>query len=480
MLNKFFIFFATYRKREQYQLESNAPTTIPSNYAYIEQYVWGQNQGHAFLAYNYQINDEIELETSLSYNFYEVNPDSNFYVIQNAELSEAAPSYKYALSESTKIDTQMTWITDAFTLVAGIFYENIESFPKTQNLVAPFDDGGALVDDLSAFVDENGLTFGLLGLTESQFGQRNYFNRGGFGQVQFDMSEKAKITLGARYDYNSLFKDTVNPRASLVYLHSESLTSRLTYGSAYIQPSNYYRWENWGNPFAMHIPNIDIQPETIDSYGYAAVYFAENYSLSLDLYYNQLKDVIRPSAAPAQADNYPYFNPFRAIIGEQPDTGFVEINANQGEITTYGGEFEFTHKYGELLTKVSYSYVDGDDGGFSIAKTSKHKINVNLNYAVNEKWKMGSSLRYFSAVNTTASNSQYGSGASGELDFAGAFVVYLNTIYEVNDAISINLALDNLLDRKFHHAAPYAESIWIQPRAPQAGRKIWINMQAVF
>ena len=468
----------------QHMLETNALTTIPTNYAYISDNVWSQDLGHAYIKYQQELSRRLNISATASMGHYEVLPISNFQIIQDADLSQVSPSYKYALSKNTNYELQAIYKTDDYTLVGGIGFEDVQSFPKTKNLnYGQFDTSGPLIDDLSLFVDENGYTFGLLGLNESQFGERNYHNASAYLQGQSKFGEHFDITFGARYDKNSIYGSTLNPRLSIIYHHSDTHSSRISHGSAYIQPSNYYRWENWANPFAMHIPNQDISPETVDSTALSTTYFKDNYSIKAEVYYNTLNNVIRPVPASAQAGNYPYYNPLRQIIGEAADTGYVEINANQGQITTYGGEIEFNIVNGNLDTSLAYSYVAGDDNGFDIAKTSKHKLVANIQYS-QEKWTFGATVRYYSDVNTGAFNSQYGIFAGGEdqgkMKFDGATVVYTNLNYSFNDHLTLKLSIDNLLDTKHYGAAPYGESVWIEPKAPQAGRKINLGVSVTF
>lgn len=459
----------------QHMMETNAPSTIPENYAYVEDYTWGQNLGHANLRRDWKATNKLDLQASVSFGRYEVDPSSNFYVIQDVGLTSAAPSYKYALSDSLEFDVQGTWTGDKATIVAGLVYQDIKSFPKTQNLDHPFDPAGSLEDDLSAFVDDNGNTFGLLGLNEATFGLRNYDNLGGFVQAQVPMGTKLEVTAGLRLDHNSIYDETINPRLGLVYSASKELSVRASYGTAYIQPSNYYRWENWANPFAMHIPNLDIEPETVTAYMAGASWRKGNLSLQADVYYNDLEDVIRPIPAPLQEGDYPYYNPLRTVLGADPTTGFVEINANLGSLHTYGGELELGFKRGGLVTSFSYAFVDGEDGDLPIAKTSNHKFIANFTYT-RDIWDFGGTLRYYSSVNTTAFNSEHGLGADGSLSFSGDTVAYLNTSCRLTKAIRLNLNVDNVFDTSHYGASPYGESVWITSKAPQAGRKMMLNL----
>lgn len=468
----------------QHMLETNALSTIPTNYAYVKENVWAQNLGHAYIKYEHELSQHLTYSATASIGHYEVLPKSNFYIVQDTDLSLGQPSYKYALSQNSHYELQAIYEGDNYTLVGGLAFENVQSFPKTKNLDdGPFDASGPLIDDLSMFVDDNGYTFGQIGLDKAQFGEHNYHNASAYLQGQSKIGEHLDITFGARYDKNSMYGSTLNPRLSIIYHHSDTHSSRINHGSAYIQPSNYYRWENWANPFAMHIPNQDISPETVDNTALSTTYFKDNYSIKAEVYYNALNNVIRPVPAATQQNDYPYYNPLREIIGESPNTGYVEINANQGQITTYGGEIEFNIVSGDFNTTLAYSYVAGDDNDYEIAKTSKHKLLANIQYQ-HHHWTFGGTIRYYSNVNTAAFNSQYGIFAEGqyggEMKFDGATIIYTNLNYQVNGQISVNLGIDNLLDTSHYGAAPYGESVWIEPKAPQAGRKVKLGVTVNF
>lgn len=465
----------------QHELETNAPTTIPSNYAYVENNVWGQDLRHMYVSYDKPLSDKANLQVTVSAGDYEINPASNFYIVTNSAMSTGSPSYKYGYSGYVRGNVQSDFqLMDKVSVITGLSYEKVKSFPKTQNLNnGPFHLDGKLEDDLSMFVDSTGHTFGLTGLTEKKFGERNYYNFGYFLQGEIAALPNLSITLGGRFDYNSIYKETVNPRIGVVYKPAEKTSVKALFGSAYIAPSNYYRWENWANPFALHIPNLDIKPEKLTSLSLSVTqYIANNASIRAEVFQNNLKDVITPIAAGPQAGNKPYFNPI--AISDKPyesflvnPTGyFVEINANQGEITTKGFEIEGTYKFGNLLSGLSYSFIDGDDNGADLPKVSPHKIVFNTNYT-NEQYSIALTGRYYSAVQTAKGNSMY----AGKT-FDGAFLLYFHATYNVTSVLTLKLSADNVLNTKSYASAPYGESIWIQPRAPQALRTIYIGLGA--
>ncbi len=316
----------------QHQLESNAPSAIPSNYAYVRNNVWGQDIRHIYGIYDLIKNENFNLETLVTLGDYEINPASNFFIPIDTNndnlLDSAAPGYKYGYSGYLQLGIKSDWmVNEKLNFIAGLTADNVISFPKTKNLQHPFALDGLLEDDLSQFVDTNGYTFGMIGLTDSVFGKRNYKNFGAYVQAQYSPFEKLSITLGGRFDYNSIYKETFNPRVGVIFKTTEKLTFKALVGTAFIAPSNYYRWENWANPYAMHIPNLNIKPEKLRSYEVSGIYFpTKSLSLRASIFRNDMTDIIRPIPAGDQPNNYPYYNPLRLLIGELPNTGFVEIN----------------------------------------------------------------------------------------------------------------------------------------------------------
>lgn len=467
----------------QHTMETNAPATIPNNYAYNDSYVWGQDLRHAYISYDKSIGDDMLVTATVSAGDYEINPASNFLLFQDAELSETSASYKYGYSRYYKGEIQFDWdITDRFHIITGFSFEDVLSFPKTKNLDSgPFRTDGDLVDDMSSLVDpETGYVFGLVGLTDSKFGERNYSNTGFFLQGDIDILKNLTLTLGGRFDYNSIYEETINPRAGLVYKPSSDLSLKALVGTAYIQPSNYYRWENFANPFILHVPNQDIKPEKITNISLSSTYYASNnLSIRLDLFRNNLTDVIGAAVVGTefnQGENY--YNPYRAVLGEDPSVDWAEINTNLGKIYTQGFEVDINYKLDNILFNLSYSFVDGKDEekDHPIAKISPHKVNLKSDYMIGD-FTAAVSLRWYSKVQTLKENAVYGDVGDMTYEFEGAFITYLNLSYDFSKHFAVNLAVDNVLGTKHYSAAPYAESGWVMHRAPQALRKIFFGIK---
>jgi outer membrane receptor for ferrienterochelin and colicin len=471
----------------QHQLESNAPSSIPSNYGYVRNNVWGQDIRHMYLNYEVYRLGKIDVDATITVGDYKINPASNFYITtdsdENGKLDSGNPGYKYGYSGYVQGSIKSDWrISSKLNIISGISFENVISFPKTQNLSSPYSLDAGLQDDLSYFVDQNGYTFGLLNLTEDIFGERNYSNFSSFVQAESKPTKNLIFTIGGRYDYNSIYKGTFNPRVGIVFKVSEKFTLKALGGTAYIAPSNFYRWENWANPYAMHIPNLDIKPERLQSVETSGIFYASrSVSLRTSVFYNNMSDIIRPISAPEQANGYPYFNPMRETIGESANTGFVEINDNLGQITSYGLEVDFIYRVKDILLSFGYSYTDGLDKetNSNLPKVSQHKLNTNISYTNNKLY--GSiTARYYSDIWTDPFNSYYGINQPNEGNIQGTIVVYTNIGYRLFPKTTLSLSVDNLLNTKHWGSAPYGESIWIQPRAPQSLFKLFAGINFSF
>lgn len=465
----------------QHYYESNAYSTIPVTYSFTDDYIWGQDIGHAYAKYNFVENEDFALTGNLVGGRYEVNPASNFLYFTNGHTNtDIIHEYKYAYSAYLNPSLQGFWdISNNISLNAGLSYAYVKSFPKTKNLEeVQFDKSKGFEDDLSYFVDDEGYVYGSLELTDSIFGLRNYQNFGSFAQMKIQVIDEIILTLGSRYDYNTIYGSTFNPRLGLVANPNQKISIKALFGTAYIQPSNYYRWENWAAVIGMHIPNIDIKPEQLRSYELSLNYLLnKNFSFKVLGFRNDMTNIIRAIVVtPEEYNNgHPYYNPLRTLIGEDPYSGFVEVNDNLGTMYSQGFETDINASFSDFILKFSYSYLYGEDSesDYELEKISNHKIVGNLSY-VRNKFSVALTGRYFSDISASAFNSVYGiSGVQAGEKIPGGFVLYSNISFNISENLILNLAIDNMLNTKHYGASPFAESGWIMARAPQPMLQIY-------
>ena len=122
-------------------------------------------------------------------------------------------------------------------------------------------------------------------------------------QDEWQIGANLDLVSGVRYDNYSDFGDTINPRIALVWRASDTLTTKLLYGSAFRAPS-------FGELGLQNTPGVvgnkNLAPETIDSYELGLNFRPRLYfQTSFNLFTYQAKDLIelRPSAGSNQTSN---------------------------------------------------------------------------------------------------------------------------------------------------------------------------------
>ncbi|HET6555829.1 MAG TPA: TonB-dependent receptor [Prolixibacteraceae bacterium] len=102
--------------------------------------------------------------------------------------------------------------------------------------------------------------------------------------------KKTDLTLGGRYDHNSVYGTTINPRVGVISQPHEKITFKLLYGSAFRAPTNF---ELYSSLAGARISNPDLKPEKVQSYEANIIYTPVKILLvQANVFKNQLTDVI--------------------------------------------------------------------------------------------------------------------------------------------------------------------------------------------
>ncbi len=101
---------------------------------------------------------------------------------------------------------------------------------------------------------------------------------------------KTNFTLGGRYDYNSVYGKTINPRIGITNQPNDLFTFKLLYGNAFRAPTNF---ELYTASSGVRIPNEGLKPEKIQTYEANIIYSPFNIlSVQINLFHNDLRDII--------------------------------------------------------------------------------------------------------------------------------------------------------------------------------------------
>jgi outer membrane receptor for ferrienterochelin and colicin len=341
---------------------SQVPTSAtikPDNGVYNKNVFYGSGVTTANMAYADSIGN-VRSVTSLQGSFYEVNPKSNFRNLYGS----MEHGYKYAMGSMIKLDEQISIaLSRNMNVMGGLTYELFHSIPKSVELAEP--------------IARNGATEGILlnsaeaynpGGIPAKFFDLKYHNVGSFLQGQFIAFKKFAMTLGMRYDNNSRFGSTVNPRAGLVYNHSSKTTVKALYGTAYWAPSPHTSFEQYGSFYSLdsgktyrssfwHLPNPGLKPTTSQTTEISINQkLSRNLNLTLTGYYTQMKNLI--SDVSDNGNTNLYNNQY---LGYRVD--YIEVPVNAGTQRSYGGNCmvnsTFTVGNSKFNAWTSVSYVNG-------------------------------------------------------------------------------------------------------------------------
>jgi outer membrane receptor for ferrienterochelin and colicin len=333
----------------------------PSNAVYNKDVFMGQGISMANASYKKSFG-KITTTTSILASEYVMDPKSNYRNL----FSGMEPAYKYSFGSLVKGEQQVDWkASEKFNITGGATYESYYSIPTSADLAAPIDPDGALhgtyIGTKSHYMP-NGL--------EAKFYMLRYRNIGSYLQVQYAPVETVNFTFGARYDINSRYANTFNPRAGVVYRPTNKTTIKALYGTAFLAPTTFdcyayygaFETVDSGRTFRsnfMHLPNPHLKPITSKNAEVSVShYITNNFSVTFDAYYTVLSGL--HEFADDNKTTKLYNNMFNGI-----PVGYVEVFVNQTRQVNYGGSIQLNYKHSIgglcLNSYLSVSHTNGFD-----------------------------------------------------------------------------------------------------------------------
>lgn len=338
------------------QSSSSFPST--GNNAIYNSDVFFRNTITAVSAvYSKQIQD-VTLTSKLSSNAFEISPESNYRnVFVNLERG-----YKYGFETMRATEQQISWLaSNDLTLIGGVNYAIFEALPKTA--------------DLDMKVDVNAPIHGIIqgtrlpknpgGIPDEMYFLK-YSNYGMYMQAQWEPLDMLSVTAGARYDYNSRYGPTFNPRLGIIFTPTAKSTLKMLYGSSFLAPSPNSAYEHFGSFTSSDsgatysssywlLPNPHLEPQYMKTLEINYQQFIDkNLSLSVSGYYiwgNNLYAFVPDSGN----TNY-YGGKYKGW-----DVDYIEVVVNQGHQRNYGImasiDYTFSHSWISARSYASVSYV---------------------------------------------------------------------------------------------------------------------------
>ncbi len=421
------------------------------------------------LKHRLALNDWMELLSSAGYQYYELDPTSNYG-------RDTFDNFIYERSKAVKIEEQLNCDYTSGKLVLGFSAKRVSTMPYL-NSRDPFDGG----DSFQGFPVERLLTADGRMVSVPELQKQVYWYYGGFAQITHEVTDRLVLTAGCRYDWETFNHDeTFNPRASLVYRLGEGESLKLNYGKAYIFPSPYFRFKAWADESAQYVhlnPDIfgeKLSPERLESVELNWQKIQKDFSWSISLFWAQTRDMIQESGIEIPG------NTFFLTDGRVVSNGTVELPANFGMQTNVGVELSSRIRImPELNIDLQYSFINArirmGDEEFDAPKVSNHKVAIGVSGTVLDRFQYSLTGRWHSDIHTQRTNSVY----HGD-KMAGAFLLDGNLrVLDIFPGADLEFKANNLLDRHYYGAGTASEDSVAGvslPRIPQAPFQFYLGL----
>lgn len=427
----------------------------PNNVIYNYGNFFGHSVGVLNLSYEKQLNKQWKTSSFLTYSNYRLNPESTF---QNVYTS-FEKAYLFSVGRMLKAEQLVSWSPNSkIDATAGITYEDFFSVPRGHDLAFP-----VTSDDYTPPPIVNSVyPKNLKGIT-ADLPQVRFNNLGAFVQASYKPHKNISLVVGTRYDYNTRWGATFNPRTGIVWEFLPKTTLKGLYGSAFLAPSPLISYDQFGTFFSLdqgatyqsaffRLPNPNLKPQLVNTFEIGInTYALKNFRFNLSAYRTAISGLF--SYVPDAALNNIYKGQYKGW-----NVGFIEVVTNQGEQLNYGGSLRIDY-VGEIQKSkfnayFSYSFVDGEvdaDGdnktpAVQIPAVTPHIFRMGVEYQ-HRKWQVslrGMALgkqRAFTPSLTNPLNRQ---------EVEGYFLLNLSTNYRFNDSFTGFLLVRNLLDARYY------------------------------
>lgn len=344
-----------------YSAVPTSTTFKPDNGVYNKDVFYGQGVTTASATYNETLG-KIKSVTTLVGSFYSVDPKSNYRNVYGG----MEHGYKYSTGSMIKMEQQLAYQhSSKLNLTGGVTYEVFEAVPKTPELQRPVNKNGAATGVLLNSISENNP----LGI-EAKFFALTYDNIGSYLQGLYTPAQKISFTIGARYDHNSRFGATFNPRIGSVFHPFEHTTIKTLYGTAYWAPSPMVSYESYGSfnttdngttyqSDFWHLPNPGLKPMTSKTFEVSLQQkVGKHFNVTLTGYKTQIQNLIQDVS---DNDNTNLYQ--NKFLGW--NVNYIEVPFNKGIQKNYGGNIMVNSAFriGTLECNFysSLSYIQGKE-----------------------------------------------------------------------------------------------------------------------
>lgn len=291
--------------------------------------------------------------------------------------------------------------------------------------------------------------FGLEAGTPNQIQDHNMWSL--FAEDTWNITEPFALTAGLRYDDHEVFGDQFSPRLYGVYTFSDALTVKGGVSTGFKTPKTTQLYNGivgfGGQGTSPQFGNPDLKPETTVSTELAAYWqHPAGHNFNATIFHNKFEDKIASQKCGSTT------NLACTPTGEYADLGYSTSSksVNIDEVVIQGLELAGKWKATEnIAVRANYTYTDseqksGDNKGKPLGNSAKHMANATLDWSVNDRFNTFLTLEHRSKR-----YDQVHPWTNKDLHYKGYEMLHLGASYLINDNLTINGRVNNLLGKDF-------------------------------
>jgi len=267
-----------------------------------------------------------------------------------------------------------------------------------------------------------------------------------------DVNDGINLTLGTRYDQNSLFGGVFNPRMGIVLLPTHPLYVKFLYGRAYQAPTP---WEKYSH-VQTRVPNPDLTPERVQTFEFILGNRWPRLQTELSFFTSDFTNIIQTVKFPDSVD----------VDGDGTIDWGKDQHRNLGRRLIYGLEFQAKYRFsGSNEVYLNYSYLNPWDLNTNtrVGDISEHKANAGCTFSIIDR--LGGMVR----ANLVGPRTTVPTNPVRRV--AGYSVCHLILTYrDLFERLDCQLMVNNLFDREYFDPGvrtadgDYYASLLPQPR----------------
>lgn len=318
-----------------------------------------------------------------------------------------------------------------------------------------------------------------------------------FAEDQWRFTDTLALTLGGRYDEHSTFGDHFSPRAYLVWNATPNWTLKGGVSQGFKTP-RLEQLASGINGFGQQgrlplLGSPGLTPETSTATEFAVFYDnRDDFRASLTLFDNQFEDKIATGPAVVNcafnvtAANYAagaYNKTGCTDVGFFPNAPTFGQSVNIDEAVTRGVELAARWAFApDWNVSGNYTYTEseqksGAQAGLPLTDTPEHMLNASLNWQATDRLSTWLRGEYRSERYRGEGPARVALG-----DYKAYELFHLGGSYQVNDRVTVNAVIYNVLNKDFVTLLPYGTPVayGTEYANNQEPRRLWLSARVDF